>query len=120
MLGSSAALIFFLWFVKKWTKRGCGILSALLIEMTFTPACRAMLPTPRGCEVHREKEGRILPTVLEAIAEIVVARPRHALLVAAAVVAVTLRRNRQQGDALRHWPLPSVCVSDTCLRPRLP
>jgi len=97
MLGSSAALIFLLWFVKKWTKRGCGILSALLIEMTFTPACRAMLPTPRGRGVHREKEGRILPTVLEAIAEIVVARPRHVLLVAAALVAVTLGATGSKG-----------------------
>jgi hydrophobe/amphiphile efflux-3 (HAE3) family protein len=66
----------------------CGILSAVLIEMTFTPACRAMLPAPHGREVRREKEGRILHSALEGIAEIVVARPRHVLLVAAVVVAL--------------------------------
>jgi hydrophobe/amphiphile efflux-3 (HAE3) family protein len=64
----------------------CGILSALTIEMTFTPACRALLPTPRGHETQREKEGRILKRVLELIAEVVVRRPRTVLLVSIGIV----------------------------------
>jgi predicted RND superfamily exporter protein len=63
-----------------------GILSALIIEMTFTPACRAMLPAPRGREVMREKEGRILKAALELIAKLAVKRPRAVLLTAAVVI----------------------------------
>lgn len=65
-----------------------GILSALIVEMTFTPACRAMLPPPAGREVAREKQGRILEAALEWIAGLVVRRPRSVLLGAAIVVAV--------------------------------
>ncbi|HXQ21924.1 MAG TPA: MMPL family transporter, partial [Candidatus Acidoferrales bacterium] len=65
-----------------------GILSALIIEMTFTPACRAMLPAPRGREVMREKEGWILKAALERMADLVVGRPRAVLVTAVAVVAI--------------------------------
>jgi hypothetical protein len=66
----------------------CGIISALIIEMTFTPACRAMLPAPGGREVAREREGWILKTGLEWIAELVVRRPQAVLLVSAAIVVL--------------------------------
>jgi uncharacterized protein len=67
-----------------------GIISALIIEMSFTPACRAMLPAPQARELAREKEGRILKAVLEWIAETVVRQPRTALFVAILVVATFL------------------------------
>ena len=35
-----------------------GILSALVIEMTFTPACRCLLPAPKRREVAREGGAR--------------------------------------------------------------
>jgi predicted RND superfamily exporter protein len=66
----------------------CGIMSALIIEMTFTPACRALLPAPHGREVAREKEGWILKTGLEWIAELVVRRPQAVLFVSMAIVFV--------------------------------
>jgi hydrophobe/amphiphile efflux-3 (HAE3) family protein len=66
----------------------CGIVSALIIEMTFTPACRAMLPAPRGREVAREKEGWILKTGLEWIAALVVRQPQMVLLVSSGIVVL--------------------------------
>jgi hydrophobe/amphiphile efflux-3 (HAE3) family protein len=66
----------------------CGIVSALIIEMTFTPACRAMLPAPRGREVAREKEGWVLKTGLEWIAALVVRQPQMVLLVASGIVVL--------------------------------
>jgi len=65
-----------------------GILSALLVEMTFTPACRAMLPTPGGTEAAREKEGRLLKAALEWIAGLVVRQPGAVLVGTLVVVAV--------------------------------
>jgi predicted RND superfamily exporter protein len=65
-----------------------GILSALIVEMTFTPACRAMLPRPAKREVAREKQGRVLEVALEWIAGLAVRRPRSVLLGAAIVVVV--------------------------------
>ena len=66
----------------------CGIVSALIIEMTFTPACRAMLPAPRGREVAREKEGWILKTGLEWIAALVVRQPQMVLFVSSGIVVL--------------------------------
>ena len=65
-----------------------GILSALVIEMTFTPACRAMLPSPRGSELTREREGQVLKVGLAWLAERVVRRPGVVLLIALAIVGL--------------------------------
>lgn len=67
-----------------------GILSALIIEMTFTPACRAALPAPRRREAMREREGRVLSAVLDAIASLVVARPRAVIAGAVLLAAVSI------------------------------
>jgi predicted RND superfamily exporter protein len=82
-----------------------GILSALVVEMTFTPACRAMLPRPAGREVAREKQGRILEAALERTAGLVVQRPRSVLFCAAAVVAVfaTGALFLRVDNSLRNW-----------------
>lgn len=65
-----------------------GIGSALFIEMTFTPACRCLLPAPKQREMQREREGHWLGRALDAIAAAVVARPRTVLAVAAAVTLI--------------------------------
>jgi len=67
-----------------------GIVSALIIEMTFTPACRAMLPPPRARELARERESPILRAVLEWIARITVQHPQPVLLVATLITVVFL------------------------------
>src|SRR6185369_5411224 len=40
---------------------GFGILATLLVELTLTPALRALLPSPRRTEIDREaRSGRLL------------------------------------------------------------
>lgn len=65
-----------------------GILSALTIEMTFIPACRALLPAPKVGEVKAESHSGLLETVLERLAAGILARPAGALAIAAGVLAV--------------------------------
>ncbi len=67
-----------------------GILSALLIEMTFIPACRAMLPAPRRRETLRERrEGRVLSAVIAWIVKQVLKHPRRILVGTLLVLAVS-------------------------------
>ena len=68
----------------------CGILSALVIEMTFIPACRMLLGGPRRREALRERESRWLTPILRAVAEQVIRRPWAVIGVAAALVCVSL------------------------------
>ena len=72
-----------------------GILSALVIEMTFIPACRVLLPAPRAAEARRERGGRFLAPLLTGLAQITTRRPAMVLGLAATVVCVSL------GGALR-------------------
>jgi uncharacterized protein len=67
-----------------------GILSALLIEMTFIPAVRVVLPAPRQRERQRAGEERWLAAALRHVADVVVARPGLVLGVAAALLALAL------------------------------
>ena len=54
-----------------------GILSALIIEMTFTPACRCLLPAPQQREMQRERRARRLDRDPRASrATVVTRRPR--------------------------------------------
>jgi len=68
---------------------GAGILSALVIEMTFIPACRTLLPPPRRKEIAAEQHGGLLETALEALAHTVTRRPWLSLGIAAAVLAAS-------------------------------
>ena len=95
-----------------------GILSALVIEMTFIPACRAMLPAPRGLETRREGEGRWLAAALEWISTQVTGHPRRIaisvvlLIVAGAGGALRLRVD----NSLRSWfPNSSQLSKDDAL-----
>src|SRR4029453_11868577 len=67
-----------------------GILSALLIEMTFIPAVRAILPAPRQRERQRAGDERWLATALRHVASVVVSRPGLVLGVAGALLALAL------------------------------
>jgi len=66
-----------------------GILSALVIEMTFIPAVRAFLPPPSPRERERAGE-RWLARALHRIAAVVVTRPGRVLVVAAGLLALAL------------------------------
>src|SRR5262245_19500945 len=66
-----------------------GILSALVIEMTFIPAVRAFLPPPSPRERERAGE-RWLARALHRIAAVVVTRPGRILVVAAGLLALAL------------------------------
>ena len=68
----------------------CGILSALVIEMTFIPACRVLLGGPKRREALRERESRWLAPILQRLAEHVVRRPWAVIGVATAVMVVSL------------------------------
>lgn len=46
---------------------GIGVLSALIIEMTFIPALRSMLPPPGEKEYKREKERTVWDRLIETI-----------------------------------------------------
>lgn len=67
-----------------------GILSALVIEMSFIPACRTLLPAPRIREVAAEKHGGLLERSLERLARFVRSRPRAVLGLAAVVIGASL------------------------------
>jgi hydrophobe/amphiphile efflux-3 (HAE3) family protein len=82
-----------------------GIASALVLELTFIPAVRALLPAPRIGEAARERDHRFLGPALDGIAERVVARPGAVLLGAlAAVGAVAIGVARLEvNTSFRSW-----------------
>ncbi|GIW41909.1 MAG: hypothetical protein KatS3mg076_2486 [Candidatus Binatia bacterium] len=89
-----------------------GILSALVLEMTFTPACRSLLPAPKRREAEREAEKRWLDRFLSCVAGWVVGRPRAVL---AAGVGVTLLAGLglfrlEVDNSFRYWFSPSTQV----------
>ena len=102
----------------------CGILSALFIEMTFTPACRCLLPAPKTREMQRERGGFWLSRVLDGLAEVVVRHPGAVLGMAAGItlVAATGILFLTVDNSFRLWFSPSteVRVDDAILNDRLP
>jgi predicted RND superfamily exporter protein len=101
-----------------------GILSALVIEMTFTPACRCLLPAPKGRETRRERESRWLGPALDALATLVVGRPRLVLLGALLVAALAAKGmlDLDVDNSFRLWFAPETVVrrDDALLNERLP
>jgi len=101
-----------------------GILSALVIEMTFTPACRCLLPAPKSRELRREGSERWLDRVLEALGRFVVARPKTVLVCAAVVVAVSLAGalRIKVDNSFRLWfsSGTQVRIDDALLNEKLP
>ncbi|MCC6766412.1 MAG: MMPL family transporter [Deltaproteobacteria bacterium] len=68
---------------------GFGILATLLIELTLTPALRALLPAPKYDEIAREaRSGRVISWMLGRLATLVAGHP--GAIVAASGVTVLL------------------------------
>lgn len=67
-----------------------GILSALVIEMSFIPACRALLPAPRMRETLREQGGKFLKSILSLLARVTTERPKAVLGVVGLVIVISL------------------------------
>jgi predicted RND superfamily exporter protein len=101
-----------------------GIVSALVIEMTFTPACRSLLPAPKRREVAREGGARAVDRLLDRLAESAISRPRAVLGVTVAVAALAgLGMLRLRVDnSFRLWFAPStqVRIDDALMNEVLP
>jgi hypothetical protein len=101
-----------------------GILSALIIEMTFTPACRSLLPAPRRHELQRERQSYGLDRVLDMLAVGVVRRPWTTVLIGAAVTAISAVgvASIQVDNSFRLWFAPGTQVrrDDALLNDKLP
>ena len=100
----------------------CGIVSTLVIELTFIPAVRVLLPAPRSAEAQREREHRLLDRAIDAIARAVLAQPRRTLLLALCVsAAIGAGAARiQVNTAFRSWfdaDEPAI-VADRAIRER--
>lgn len=68
---------------------GMGILSAVVLEMTFIPAIRSLLPPPKATELLRERKNRIWDRIPAWIAsQLLVTASRRRLYAAVAVLAV--------------------------------
>lgn len=101
-----------------------GIVSALIIEMTFTPACRSLLPAPRRRELIREGGPRTLDRLLERVGRVTVERPGRVVaigLLTVAVVGMGVIRLRVD-NSFRLWFSPStqVRIDDALLNEILP
>jgi hypothetical protein len=87
---------------------GFGIVATLLIELTLTPALRAMLAAPRRRELAGEaRSGRLLARVLGRIASIVSSHPKRIVLAAllvSAIAAVGATRIRVDTSFKRQFP----------------
>lgn len=66
-----------------------GILSALVVEMTFIPAMRTLLPAPREYHMKKEQEHTIFDTILEKIVNMIVKR-KWKLVTITAIVLVSV------------------------------
>ncbi|MGH7230527.1 MAG: efflux RND transporter permease subunit [Nitrospiraceae bacterium] len=56
-----------------------GIVSAIILEMTFIPAFRSVIPAPKRYETERERSQDVLDRMTSAIAAVIVARRWHML-----------------------------------------
>ena len=100
-----------------------GILSALIIEMTFTPACRSLLPAPTSRELGRERSARRLDRLLELLGDIVVRRPRAVLATAGLLVVFFLigAARIEVDNSFRLWfsPRTQLRLDDAILNDKL-
>jgi hydrophobe/amphiphile efflux-3 (HAE3) family protein len=67
-----------------------GIFSAMLLEMTFIPAFRSLLPAPKRYETERERSVDWLDRPVQAIAQLILNRRWNVLFGALAVLAAVL------------------------------
>lgn len=70
---------------------GVGILSVLIVEMTFIPALRAILPAPGEKEARMEREERIWDRITGFYANLILGPSRDRIfMVAGAIVVIAL------------------------------
>lgn len=83
----------------------CGIVSTLVLELTFIPAVRVLLRAPRSAETRREQEHRLLEVGVDKLRRAVLGRPGVVLGTALTVAALTgLGIPRiQVNTAFRSW-----------------
>ena len=101
-----------------------GILSALVIEMTFTPACRSLLPAPKRREVAREGGSRFFDRVLDGLGRLAIDRPWAVIIGTVsftALLGLGIVRLRVD-NSFRLWFAPStqVRIDDALLNEVLP
>jgi predicted RND superfamily exporter protein len=101
-----------------------GIVSALIIELTFTPACRCLLPAPKSRELQRESSRRWLDRALEWLGQLVVDRPKAVLAGAALVVGIVAigATHIEVDNSFRLWFAADTQIrrDDALLNDRLP
>jgi len=99
-----------------------GILSTLVLELTFIPATRALLRAPRSAEALAERSHRRLDAALDGLARAVLTRPRAVLGVAVTLVGVaSLGIFRVEvNSAFRSWfdADAPVIAADNAIRAR--
>lgn len=92
-----------------------GILSALIIELSFTPACRVLLPAPRLDKVREIHESRWLNVIIVRLTELVVRGP-HVVLgagIVAFVIAAIGATQIEANNSFRNWfPASSLVRRD--------
>jgi uncharacterized protein len=101
-----------------------GILSALIIEMTFTPACRSLMPAPRRRELEREGKRYWLDPVLEGLSRFVLANGTAVIVAWVLVLAAALSGIffLRVDNSFRLWFSPQTQVrrDDALLNQTLP
>ena len=99
-----------------------GILSTLVLELTFIPACRALLNAPLSAEAIAERSHRFLDPAIEAIGRGVLAQPRAVLFGALLVIGMaTVGIFRiEVNSAFRSWfdADAPVIAADNAIRAR--
>lgn len=101
-----------------------GIVSALIIEMTFTPACRSLLPPPKRREVAREGGARAVDRLLDLLAERAIRQPRIVIATTLAIAAIAGAGifRLQVDNSFRLWfaPTTQVRIDDALMNEVLP
>jgi uncharacterized protein len=101
-----------------------GIVCALIIEMTFTPACRCLLPNPKSIERTRESRKRWLDRLLDVLGRTVVAQPK--IIISITVITVVLAligaMRMRVDNSFRLWfsPGTQLRLDDALLNEKLP
>ena len=82
-----------------------GIVSTLVLELTFIPACRTLLRAPRSMETARERSHHVLDPALDRLAALVQRAPRAVVVAVLAGVAVAAAGvvRLEVGSSFRSW-----------------
>ena len=101
-----------------------GILSAMTIEMTFTPACRSLMPAPKLRELQQEGKRYWLDPLLESLSDVVLRRSTLVITcwLVTFVAALGGFAFLRVDNSFRLWFSPSTQVrqDDALLNEKLP